>query len=278
MLEDIEKLKSNQWFQGSLIPLAMFLELQKEKRIPYDVEADKDILIVVGHDCDVNNHSFEKEPLVELLVARPVEKSDSTTFHAKTTRRLQFKLSLNDIEQTYECLNFERFCIDRRHLAKYSPQYTVDNELKHLIARWISNRYYRAAFPDAFNERISKVSKVREKIKSAFEGIGHYVTGVYIMLLPDQELNPGEDYKVFVQATIRTEDAENLEVIEQANAALLKFVSALNSCEGINIAEESYSVVSEEKFSLDDIRNSKRWDYDYLSFQNETDDEYPPQV
>lgn len=275
MLEDIEKLKSNQWYQGSLIPLAMFLELQKEKQIPNGVEAGKDVLIVVGHDCDVNNHSLENEPLVELLVAHPVQRSDPNTFHAKTTRRLQFKLSLNGVGQTYECLNFERFYIDRQYLAKYSSQYTVDDELKHLIARWISNRYYRAAFPNAFNDRLSKA---RKKIKAAFEGIGHYITGVYIMLLPDQELNPGEDYEVFVQATIRTEDTENLEVIEQANAALLKFVSALDYCEGINVAEKSYSVVSEEKFSLDDIRNSKRWDYDYLSFQNENDEEYPPNI
>jgi hypothetical protein len=273
--EDIENLKNNQWFQGSLIPLEMFLELQKDKQIPYSVESGKDVLIVVGHDCDVNNYSFENEPSVELLVARPVDKSDPNTFHAKTTRRLQFKLSFEETEQTYECLNYERFYIDRRYLARYSSQRTVDNELKHLIARWISNRYYRAAFPDAFNDRLSKA---RKKIKAAFEGIGHYVTGVYMMLIPDEELNPSENYEVFVKATIKTEDAENLEVIERANAALLKFVSALNSCEGINIAEESYNVVSEEKFSLDDIRNSKRWDYDYLSFQNESDDEYPPQV
>lgn len=276
MPEDIEKLKSNEWSQSSLIPLKMLLRLQEEKQIPYSVEPSKDILIVVSHDCDVNNHSFDNEPLVELLVARPAEKSDPNTFHAKTTRRLQFRPFRENIEDLYESLNFERFYVDRRYLAAYSPQYTMDKELKHLIARWISNRYYRSAFPDTFNNRIG--NNVRKKIKKAFEEIGHYVTGVYIMLLPDQELNPGDAYEIFVQATIRTEDAENLEVIGRVNEALLKFVSALNSCDGINIADKSYNVISEDKFSLDDIRNSKRWDYDYLSFQNADDEEYPPQA
>ena len=42
-----------------------------------------------------------------------------------------------------------------------------------------------------------------------------------------------------------------------------QLVEALNSCDGIIV--EHHEIRSEEEFSLHDLRETKKWDYDYMT-------------
>jgi len=62
-----ERIAQLGWRQGYILPVGMVKNLQEDsdKRLPKDIN-ESDLFIVVSHDCDIANSSFEAEPDVEL--------------------------------------------------------------------------------------------------------------------------------------------------------------------------------------------------------------------
>jgi hypothetical protein len=76
------------WRQGTVLPR----ELVPEGVLPSSIGTDAKLLII-SHDCDLVNPSYELEPFLEFLVMRPrtAEARDGRLFNRKNPRRLQFE-------------------------------------------------------------------------------------------------------------------------------------------------------------------------------------------
>ncbi|MEH1996979.1 hypothetical protein [Nostoc sp.] len=261
------------WRQGSILPVDIVKKLQENSEIgfPKDIN-ESDLFLVVSHDCDVTNTSFETEPDVEIKLARfvSVKDKDASLFWGRNPRKFQFFVEL---EQLYEISIHERFFISR-HFLLYNRPDTKINLAKDVIKQiclWLSKRYFRASFPDCFNNRITK--KAQDGIRKSLKKTGEEITAIYISVC-DEELQPHEVYEIDIKATIQPEAYENPSLRQNAQQITDLIASKLDECKGIEVLNNS--VVSEAEVSIDDLRILKRWDYDFLSYSAETPDEIAP--
>ena len=200
---DVPRIRNNGWRQGSILPAALTLRLREENLLPE--AAAEDLFLVLSHDCDVTHDSLAAEPYCEIVQARSItqERRDGNRFWGKSPRKYQFTDNSSGIDLCFEVSIHDVAKIPRTCLAEVAPDHvrSLTRENTHGICRWISRRYVRASFPDAFNERTGRVlNSFRRSLKSQ----GHLLESLYV-LVSDDELAPGDDYNVIVWVTMRDE-------------------------------------------------------------------------
>ena len=253
------------WRQGSLIgykliaPIADTLGLREA--IPEDA-----LIVLISQDCDIVHDSYEAEPFIEFLVAtrRPPADENKGLEFGKHPRRLQFKLIRDEGAELLEINVQDKYRVRREILLGGVAEGKLDTRLTEVIARWIAKRYTRAAFPDEFNERCRAA---REKLSDLFKKQGDLITGVYIRLEPeDVELPKGHEYRVLLFATCTRDIWEDYKRKLLAIELVERIREKLSECEGVLVDEAT--LVPEHRFSLEDICNTDRWDYDYLTYRS----------
>ena len=234
------------------------------------------MIVVVSQDCDVVHRSFEAEPFVEVLVAREItapEKKESLLFHGKNPRRVQFQVDTRSGQSLYEINICEKCTLDRRLLLDKEPDSTVALEANtiRMLANWVAKRYTRAGFPDAFNSRCKRLLSQIPKVQRAD---GHLITGIFLRLSTDQELPSNENYQVILRATAPPEVLRDPEQEKACMKLVDAIAEALDGCEGVQVLD--HELVSEEDFSLVDLRETMRWDFEFLSFSDGTAEAIAP--
>jgi hypothetical protein len=259
------QIPDRRWRQGSIVPHeAVDTHLQ----LALEPEA---LLIVLTQDCDILHDDYEAEPNIELHIARPVAEKDGNLFHAKNPRRLQFMLD----QQLYEIKIHERCIVPRVYLVNCTPiELRLEGNLIRTIADWTAKRYIRSALPDKFNERLDFAEKQMKKIESLLKRKGDLVTGIFLRVDPNDEINPEEKYRVILRFTAKTSVMEQQDLAIQAIELTELIRQQFATIDGVEI--EDYDLVSEAEFSLDDLRETSRWDYDYLSYRASTPDNAAP--
>lgn len=269
------------WRQGCIFSRNMVIQLQSdgeeiikgisvsEKEIIKGAK-ESDLLIVVTHDCNLVNDSFENEPEIEVVLARSVSTKNASLFWGKNPRKFQFELQSEQF--LYEICVHDRVFLPRNLLLNHSPdlERVLEASLRKQICLWVSKRYFRAAFPDSFNKITEKLKKkLAEKLKKK----GKEITAIYIAGA-DEEVQDNGTYEIIVKATMQCNTFENPVLRQEAQSIIDLWESELCECPGIEVKESS--LVSEADVSIDDLRILKRWDYDHLSFSGDTPEEIAP--
>ena len=130
------------WRQGTVVPH----DLLPDGTLPESVTASGK-LIVLSHDCDLVNESYEAEPYVELLVAVPKELKDrnGVLFNGKNPRKLQFLAQENGEQRLYEIDVHAKYRVERKILEKGENDASIiilERDVA-TIAKWASRRYRR---------------------------------------------------------------------------------------------------------------------------------------
>ena len=132
------------------------------------------------------------------------------------------------------------------------------------MVAWLTNRYIRRAFPDAFNERLRTH---RKDIERPLKSGGDHLNAIYLVI-EDEELPAGVPYQLVVRGTMLDDDYGVVERRTRAQVAFDGLVAALNACDGVEVLDDA--LVSEAEISLHEIRLMKRWSvYDSLSLRVE---------
>ena len=179
------------WTQGSILPD----ELRKEvRRIPFapDIE-DDEIAIVVTQGCDAIHGDCAAEPALEVVLARPIPKSNPNMKVLKNPRLLHVDILRPDgTRQPIEVSVWRRGFIDRRLLLERQPsmQWKLPADSLDLIVLLFGRRYDRVAFPEAFVERFRPVATRLEK---HIERLAADVTGVYLRIDPEDADYPEDE-------------------------------------------------------------------------------------
>jgi len=208
-------------------------------------------------------------------VARPVssEQRDGGLFHGKNPRRLQFFANVRGHNKVYMTTIHEKMRLGRQELLKGLPdsEIQLDSATVDLLAKWIAKRYTRPAFPDEFNARCRPAAK---KISNRLKAKGDLITGLFLQLSSYEELPPERDYNVILRVTALPETCEDPNQEKSALSLLAEVEKALNDCDGIHVVDAALD--SERDFSLYELRFAKRWDYDFLSYREDTPEHLAP--
>jgi hypothetical protein len=267
---DASKINVNGWQQGSVLPETLVQQLVAKGAAHIDVAS---VVVVLTHDCDLVHPSYEVEPHVELVVGALLESADNGLRHGRNPRRLHLDLEQGAVVAAVEFSVHKRLVVSRSLLEDSTPHESrrLGRGERRLLCEWVAKRYVRAAFPDAFNERVQAVHR---KIEKELKRSGEHVTGLFLMIDPDEESGAGESYRVVLRVVARSDALVDKKTEITLVRVAKAIADALASCSGIIV--EDHQLVSEGQFTLQDLHFFKRWDWDYRSHSGEPGGEVVP--
>lgn len=262
-----DKIRSRGWRQGSFLPSEFLMEVRDQDE---GVASEKQCVgIVISQDCDLVHHSFDAEPFAEAVIGEQVDKLGGNYVHVKNPRCLHVSISTaTGQKMAIEFKSKNRIQFDRTMLSNTSPttEFSVDKDTVSNIAYWISRRYTRPAFPDAFNERVKGLESA---LSSAFNNNEAHksIVGIWLSLSSYSELAEDEMYEVKVCVVVKDEDLSERSVSLFAQK-VQDLIEAHLAKEGTRIRVVGCKVLSDDEFTIYDERKMRRWDFDDLTIRD----------
>jgi hypothetical protein len=140
---------------------------------------EQTLVIVASHDCDLAQ-APEGEPVVEVVVGRLVTDKEGSCTHAKNARKLHVEFAGAAVFWA-EFDATAKLSVDKRTLNDFvpHPEAQLSPENHSVFQMWLASRYRRSAFPDEFERRLIKETKLAEKITKAVRPHGELIAGVF---------------------------------------------------------------------------------------------------
>lgn len=260
------KIEQREWEQGRFLKRSDVMQILHEEGVSESTETLT--LIVASQSCDVVHHSIEDEPYVELSIAKSITSENGNFTHNKNPRKIH--ISVEEIIDgglrllAYELLACEKIRICREKLANIFPDKNISmNEaVKSIYTSWLAGRYSRLALPSSFNNLLSG-NTVRKKYSKAVRKAKD-LSGIYISLLPDRDLNNGESYDVNLLGTYPAGLSADKAKVNEITEIVCEIAEILKGV-GMNVRN---NVSSEEEISIAVIRRYKQLAFDDVSFKD----------
>ncbi len=177
------------WRQGHLLTPEAALAFG----FSHQESPDLTCVVVISHDCDLANDALPIEPDVEVIVGRRVQKGDGNYYWAKAPRTLHIDTVHNSSGAVIELVATAKRVIPKKELASFTPDtsYALPGKSLSALRSWLSVRYNRTAFPDAFVNRLSQF-KVDRRLAKIIEPVGNLLSAVYFDVDGGQEIDRSE--------------------------------------------------------------------------------------
>jgi len=237
---------------------------------------DKTIVVVATHDCDLAQDP-QFEPVVEVVVGCLAVRDGNCT-HAKNARKLHVEFA-GDAPFWAEFEATAKVRIDKLKLNEYSPRSDVQlrSEDHAVLQMWLASRYRRSAFADEFERRLTKETKLADKIAKAVKPHGELIIGVFFDVDEGVEVarnGPEDTYKLDI--TILHEAAPDFVAAENAaravadaieNAFKEKLFTPSNKWQQIEL--RFCEPMSESVLTYEMFKQLKRWRLEHISLAAE---------
>lgn len=257
------------WRQGSLLGADAMAALG----LSHPDASVRVVAIVATHDCDLAQHP-DNEPHIEVVVGRIADKDGNCT-HAKNARRLHVELA-GDVAFWCEFDATGKVAVAKQDLSVFVPRkdarLTPENHA--VLQMWLASRYRRSAFADEFERRLTKETKLAEKIAKAIKPHGELIAGVFFDVDDGDDIarmGPDDTYKLDITILhaadpdfVAAENAAN-----QAAAAIEKaFKDRLIDTEKKtwqHIELRFCEAISESVLTYQEFKRLKRWRLEHIS-------------
>ncbi|HMN94035.1 MAG TPA: hypothetical protein PKC60_12470 [Hydrogenophaga sp.] len=236
-------------------------------------EPEQTLVIVASHDCDLTQDP-DVEPVVEVVVGRMLADKDGNCAHAKSARKLHVEFA-----GTSACWGeFEataKVTLDKWLLNEFKPRTDamLSPEDHATFQIWLASRYRRSAFPDEFERRLIRETKLHDKIARAVKPHGELISGIFFDVDEGVEVTrvgPNDTYTLDITILHRAEPDFDA-AVKAADAAAKAIDKAfrdklfaptktwqhieLRSCEPLSESVLTYQV----------FKQLKRWRLDHIS-------------
>lgn len=269
------------WRQGDLLTSEAAVALGY---CPQD-DADATFVVVISHDCDLTAE-IEKEPLAELIVGRRIDKLGSDSY-GKTARRLHIEYQTQDGPVVIELMATAKQRIEKQTLFEFFPRTDVrlDGRGIGILQRWLAARYHRAAFPEAFENRLRSAvvpgkRTFLKKIEIILSDGGEHIRGLLFDLDEGKDVErnaPDDVYQLGINVLYdSTKDEPTAATVAEAAARALEdlFSTAFYSEQAgwQNIRLEYCDPISDSGITVAQREMLKQWRLEHMSLQDD-----PPQ-
>lgn len=269
------------WRQGDVLTD----EAAKTLGLQHSEDADSTFAVIVSHDCDLTAVA-DKEPESELIVGRRIEKLGKDSF-AKTARRLHIEYQTKKGPVVLELMATGKQSISKPDLFATEPRKDMwlDGQGISILQRWLAARYHRAAFAEAFENRL-RAAKIPGKhsflkrLEDILDDGGNHIRALLFDLDENKniERKTSDDlYQLGINvlydsrwdeptaAAAATKAAEELEVL---------FEAAFHSPEAgwQNVCLQYCDPVSDSAMTVAMKEMLKQWRLEHMSLQDD-----PPQ-
>lgn len=257
------------WRQGHLLGRDAVAAFE----LRHAVESEQTLVIVASHDCDLTQDPCG-EPVVEVVVGRLLADKDGTFAHAKSARKLHVEFAgtsafWGEFEAT------AKVTLDKWLLNEFKPRTDaiLTPEDQATFQMWLASRYRRSAFPDEFERRLTRETKLHDKIAKAVKPHGELISGVFFDVDGGVEVTrDGPDDTYTLDITILHRAEPDFDVAMKAADAAAKAIEKafkdklfdptstwhhieLRSCEPLSESVLTYQV----------FKQLKRWRLDHIS-------------
>lgn len=261
--------RNTPWRQGHLLPAEAVASIG----LLHPESPAETLVIVATHDCDLTQLP-DREPLIEVIVGRTVQKLEGNFTHAKNSRTLHLEFENNE-PFLAEFSSTEKRTIPKNVLVDYvpKPNTMLSPTVKATFQMWLASRYRRSAFPDEFENRL-KEAKLHEKISKTLKPLGNMITAVFFDVDEGREVvrtEPDDIYGLDIILLYATEpdfDAAAKAADSAKDAIIRAFKAKLQDPQSgswKNIELRYIDTISEEALSYQQAKVWKKWSLDYIS-------------
>jgi len=268
------------WRQGHLLSGGAMEALG----LRHPTSPEQTVVVVATHDCDLAQ-APEGEPTIEVVIGRLAEKDGNCT-HAKNARKLHIEFA-GDVNFWAEFEVTEKVAVDKLALNKFFPRYDalLSPENHAVLQLWLASRYRRSAFPDEFERRLAKETKLHEKIVKAVKPHGDMIVGVFFDVDGGHEVTrAGPDDTYTLEITILHAAEPDFDAAEKAGQTVANAITQAFEDKLFNpmrkwqhIELRSCEHISESVLTYQIFKQLKRWRLEHISLAAEPQQEVMPE-
>ncbi|MDO3530880.1 hypothetical protein Q3O93_02980 [Ralstonia pseudosolanacearum] len=269
------------WRQGDVLTD----DAAKALGLQHPENPDQTLVVVVSHDCDLAAVA-DKEPESEVIVGRRIDKMGGDSY-GKTARRLHIEYQAETGPVVLELMATAKRPISKPELFATDPRQDMglDGQGIAILQRWLAARYHRAAFPEAFEDRLrgAKIPGKRtflRKIEEILADGGEHIRALLFDLDEgkDVERKVSDDlYQLGINVlynSLLDEPAAAAAATTAAEALEELFELAFHSPEAgwQNICLQYCDPLSDNAITVAQRETLKQWRLEHMSLQED-----PPQ-
>lgn len=232
--------------------------------------------VVISHDCDIANDDLSVEPDIEVIVGCLPTTADGKFSWAKSPRTLHLDAIRAGAKVTIELTAAAKCIVSKEMLASFKPDatYSLPGHSLSTLRSWLAVRYNRAAFPDAFNSRLSQ-SKVDKRLAKLIEPLEQRLSAVYFDVDGGVEIDRSDDsaYELKIVLVYPSGDdpdlvAEEMETLGEKIEKLFAekhFQPATNTWHGVEL--KTCMSISEDDMTVSMARLLTQWRLEHMTLK-----------
>lgn len=229
--------------------------------------------LVLSQTCDCINPDFGKEPYLELLplFLRNTKKGnpDPAYENGKNPREIHFWITIKGEARCAVSQIKEIVLADRERIEdfRFSEEVAMSRQAIDDIIEWRAARYFRTAFPEAFETAFRAINPRFGEIIARHEP---KIDSLLISISPFDEIEDGDCYEIQLHLMVTPAAMGQPETIESLKTAAREIRELFATCAAFGFME--CSVTNLDEMSLWEARKLLDFSrYDYLSFGKEED-------
>ena len=258
--------RDSTWRQGDVVSAADLCQLVGEIHRP-----DQAIGVIISHDCDLAN-AAEKEPYVEVILARPIDRLGQHA-HAKNTRLLHLQYLDGHSPRCFELLATEKYSVSKAKILALAPsaRFKLSNSNRHTLRRWLAARYDRQAFPENFERRLrlcvsDSKKTIAEAIATTLDDAGEYIRALYFDLDKGEEVErvAADPYHLGI-VVLHIGSSEDDTAYAKAEEVAVAIEKIFEGASGIKL--QYCDPVADSVLTIQQATSLKEWRLEYLSLR-----------
>lgn len=236
--------------------------------------------IVATHDCDICA-DMGVEPVIEYIPVAIVASPDGSMTLGKNARRLHIGIVGDHHKMQTANLDIRARMLmpkDQFHCETQLYNFQLASHDQVVFRRWLSARYTRPAFANAFERHMDRV---RTQIDHLAKSHGNRIRAMYFDVDDNQLVersDNGEPYSltIYIAYPPDTDDGEAEDFAKRLKQILTKEFFDPATEKWIHIELVSCDILSDDEFPLSLVFGTKPWRVDYRSYTEHTEtDLYP---
>jgi len=270
--------RNTPWRQGHVLPQDAINKLG----IVHSEGVKATCVVVASHDCDLANDNLDIEPDVEVIVGCLPGRANGNFTWAKNPRIVHLDAAREGAEVVVELVATTKQLIPKAELAAFvpDPAWSFSGSSLSILRSWLAVRYNRAAFPDAFVDRLDQ-SKVKEKLAKLIEPMHYLLSTVFFDVDGGKEIDHSDGGAYALKVILVYPPGDDPEETADKVEGLAGEVEALFASRHFDKDTTTWSgvelkvcmAISEDDLTVSQARKLTEWRYEHMTLKEESNNQ-----